>query len=281
MKRRRPFLRPVHAVLRHLPWLALAAAGGCTGLPAADPGPAGLSRDWPAAELLLVGEEHDAAEHQRRAAELVERLAGQKRLIAVVMEMAELGGSTASLPRDASEERMREVLAWDERGWPWAAYAPIVVAAVRAGVPVVGGNLAPGALRSAMQDATLDAQVSDAVRARLLDDVRDGHCGLLPEAKLPAMTRAQIARDRAMAETLRSLAQPGGVVMLVAGANHVDATRGVPQHLQSLAPELRLHIVRLHAGTTTSAGFDTTWLTPPLERPDPCEGLAERFGPAR
>lgn len=260
--------------------LTLAAAGCATG---GDPGPGGLPSDWPAAELLLIGEEHDAAEHQRTAAQVVERLARQERLLAVVVEMADRGRSTAALPRDAGEAQMRAALDWDERGWPWAAYAPIVAAAVRAGVPVIGGNLPRAALKGTMQDEALDAQVSEAVRARLLADVREGHCGLLPEARLPAMTRVQIGRDRAMAETLHALARPRGVVVLVAGAHHVDATRGVPQHLHRLAPGLRLHTVRLHAGKVAgqAAGFDSTWLTPPIERSDPCEGLAERLGPAR
>lgn len=239
---------------------------------------------WPAADLLLVGEQHDAAEHQRRAAQVVLRLAGEDRLIAVVMEMAEQGRSTTALRRDADEAQMRDALAWDERGWPWAAYGPIVVAAVRAEVPVIGANLPRGALRDATADTRLDAEVSDSLRQRLLADVRDGHCGLLPEAQLPGMTRVQIGRDRAMAGTLAALAQPGGVVMLVAGANHVDKNRGVPQHLRRLAPALRLHALGLVAGAPAgqaAGGFDEIWVTAALQRPaDACAGLAERLAPA-
>lgn len=247
-------------------------------------GPQVLPSGWPAAEVLLVGEQHDAAEHQRRTAQVVEQLAAQDRLAAVVLEMAEQGRSTAPLPRNADEAQMRAALAWDERGWPWASYRPIVVAAVRAGVPVIGANLPRSSLREVMRDERLDAAVSDALRERLLADVRDGHCGLLPASQLSGMTRVQIGRDRAMASALAALAQPGRVTMLVAGANHVDKTRGVPQHLRALAPGLSLHALGLAAGTpeaAAAAGFDEIWVTPALERRDPCEGLAEQFAPPR
>lgn len=244
--------------------------------------PAALPPGWPAAPLLLLGEEHDAAEHQRQAARVVRSLAAQQRLAAVVMEMAEQGRSTAALRADASEAAMREALAWNEAAWPWAAYGQVVVAAVRAGVPVVGANLPRAALPKVMRDERLDGEVSESLRARLQRDVRDGHCDLLPPSQLPGMTRVQIARDRAMADALAALAQPGSVVMLVAGALHVDKTRGVPQHLARRAPGLRVHALGLTAGAAdarAAAGFDEVWTTPALERSDPCEGLAERFAP--
>ncbi len=257
------------------------ASGGCApGVLAPD---AALhDADWPRAELLLLGEQHDAAAHQQTTARVVERLAARGRLAAVAMEMAEQGRSTAGLPRDADDDAARAALTWDERGWPWPAYGPIVMAAVRQGVPVVGANLPRSALRTAMADATLDTRVAAAVRAQLEADVRDGHCGLLPASQWVGMTRVQIGRDRAMADTLRALAAPGRVVLLVAGAAHVDATRGVPQHLA--ASGLRWRGVRLAAGAaagSSSPGFDETWPTPPLAPVDHCAGLEKKLPPAR
>jgi hypothetical protein len=271
---------------------------------------------WPHAALLLLGEQHDAPEHQHLSAQVVARLAGQGRLAAVALEMAEQGHRTDGLPRDASEVQVREALAWDAAGWPWSVYGPIAMAAVREGVPVVGANLPRTAMREAMRDATLDRLVGPAVRQQLQDDVRDGHCGLLPASQLAPMTRIQIARDRAMAQTLRSLAAPDRVVMLVAGAGHVDATRGVPRHLldsgvgqhfkdsgmaeplndgekaqhaQGDSPppndrRLSLRTVHLAAGAAPgarSAGFDETWPTPATPPVDHCAGLAGQLGTAR
>ncbi|MBA2673957.1 MULTISPECIES: ChaN family lipoprotein [Burkholderiales] len=284
----RAFAVPLSLALAAVACVAPPAPGGAAEpsvrVPASTAGPGALRAGWPAAEVLLIGEQHDAAEHQRLAAQVVERLATQGRLIAVVLEMAEQGRSTAALRHDADEARMRAALAWDERGWPWAAYGPIVMAAVRAGVPVIGANLARSSLREVMRDERLDTEVNDALRERLLTDVRDGHCGLLPASQLPGMTRVQIGRDRAMATALAAQAKSSGVVMLVAGANHVDKTRGVPEHLRAQAPGLRVHALGLAAGKpegAAAAGFDEIWVTPALQRPDPCEGLAERFAPAR
>jgi uncharacterized iron-regulated protein len=255
--------------------LAAMAAAGASPL---DSLPAG----WPSAELLLLGEQHDAAEHQQLSAAVVRRLAAQGRLAAVAMEMAEQGRSTAGLTREASEVRVREALAWDERGWPWPAYGPIVMAAVRAGVPVVGANLPRKAMKNSMGDATLDSRVSEEVRRTLLADVRDSHCGLLPESQLRPMTRIQISRDLAMADTLRALAVPDRVVLLVAGAYHVDAGRGVPQHLAG--GTLRLRTVHLAAGAERGdrlPGFDETWPTPATAPKDHCAELAKQMAPAR
>src|SRR3990167_3088699 len=93
--------------------------------------------------LLLVGEQHDAPEHQALQRELVQQLAARRQLSALVLEMSEAGTHTTDLPSQASETQVREALRWsgDQGGWPWSTYAPVVMAAVRAGVPVLGGNL--------------------------------------------------------------------------------------------------------------------------------------------
>lgn len=256
---------------------ALAALGGGA-LQAAPPADA----SWPQADLLLLGEQHDARAHQRLSERVAAELARQGRLAALALEMAERGRHTAGLARDADEPAVRAALDWHEAGWPWAAYGPIAMAAVRAGVAVHGANLPRAAMRDAMGDAALDAAVPAPVYRRLRDDVRDGHCGLLPDERLPAMTRIQIARDRAMAETLRGLARPGGVVLLVAGVNHVDATRGVPLHL--IGSGLALRGVRLGAGAAMdeqTPGFDETWATPPLPAKDHCAELKRQLDGAK
>ena len=190
------------------PACALAWLAGCAQMPPRLPFEHDLA--WPAADLLLLGEQHDAPDHQRLAARVVAQLAAHQRLAAVAIEMAEQGRSTVGLPTDASDAAARAALIWDERGWPWQAYGPIVMSAVRQGVPVVGANLPRPALRDAAQDPALDDAVPAAVRERLRSDVRDGHCGLLPDAQLPGMTRIQIARDRTRAGTARPRGAAGG-----------------------------------------------------------------------
>ena len=86
------------------------------------------------ADALLLGEQHDAPDHQRIHQTVVQALAARGELAALALEMAEQGHSTAGLAREANEELVRAALHWDNAAWPWAAYGPAVMAAVRAGV---------------------------------------------------------------------------------------------------------------------------------------------------
>ena len=109
--------------------------------------------------------------------------------------MAERGHGTAGLPRNASEAQVRQALAWAAAGWPWAHYGPVVMAAVRAGVPVVGANLPRAQMRAAMQDSTLDARLPAPQLAEQEERIRTGHCNALPaQPDPPHDARADCAR---------------------------------------------------------------------------------------
>ena len=62
------------------------------------------------ADVLLMGEQHDAPTHQQLQRTVVQLLAGHGVLVAVALEMAERGTSTAGLPPDAGEQPVREAL---------------------------------------------------------------------------------------------------------------------------------------------------------------------------
>lgn len=182
-------------------------------------------------DVLLVGEQHDDPGHQVRHRDLVQSLAVRGKLAAVAIEMAEQGTSTAGLPREADDSTVRASLRWDEAAWPWQPYAPAVLAAVKAGVPVLGANLPHERVRAAMQDTSLDDTLDAASLQAQREAVRVGHCDLLPASQLAPMARVQIARDRMMARTVVAAAVPGQTVLLLAGAGHVDPSLGVPRHL--------------------------------------------------
>lgn len=196
---------------------------------AAPPSPSQAAK--PDVDVLLLGEQHDAPEHQRLHLQTVQALAERGRLSTLALEMTEQGHSTAGLPRSADEAAVRQALGWNEQAWPWGPYGPAIMAAVRAGVPVVGANLPRARMRQAMSDERLDTVLPKAALTRHHAAVREGHCGLMPEARIAPMARIQIARDRAMAETLATAARPGGTVVLLAGSGHVDPELGVPRHL--------------------------------------------------
>jgi uncharacterized iron-regulated protein len=218
--------------------------------------------------LLVFGEQHDQPDQQRQVAEQVRALAAEGRLAAVVLEMAERGRDTRALPADASQAQVREALAWT--GWPWEAYAEVVMSAVQARVPVLGGNHPRADMRAAMADPALDAQVPAAARARLAAAVREGHCKLLPEAQEPGMVRVQIARDRALAATAQqalAAAAPGQLVLMLTGAQHASRDRGLPLHLGS-GTALRVVMFGDGADGLLADERRPFAMTP---RPDPCE----------
>ncbi|WP_374367615.1 ChaN family lipoprotein [Piscinibacter sp.] len=228
----------------------------------------------PDAQVLIFGEQHDQPDHQRQTAQAVRRLADQGRLAAVVIEMAERGRNTLGLPRDADAARVREALAWS--GWEWPVYAGVVMTAVRAGVPVLGGNLPRAALRETMADASRDALLDAGARARLAEAVREGHCGLLPAEQEPGMVRVQIGRDQSLAATVTEALLPGQQVILLTGAQHASRDRGVPLHLarQAHAPSVHVLIFGEQGHDLAADELRAARFTP---RPDPCEGLAQQL----
>ena len=177
------------ALCARLAALALAALlGGCAAapgspLPSHAPWPDRLQSLLPA-DVLLLGEQHDASDHQRLQREAVLWLAERGQLAALVVEMAERGHSTAGLPRSAPDAQAQTALAWQESAWPWTAYGPVVMAAVAAGVPVLGGNLPRSQMRAAMADAAWDGHLPAAALSRQYAALREGHCGLLPESQI-------------------------------------------------------------------------------------------------
>lgn len=273
--------RPRFSLANFLAGLVLAMlVGGCAGtaptLPPNDTATRILA--LPPADVVLLGEQHDAPEHQRIHQQVVASFSERGRLAALVIEMAEHGRATTGLPRDASEAQVQAALAWDTKGWPWAAYGPAVMTAVRAGVPVLGANLQRLDMREAMGNRRLDDHLPDAALQAQRQAIRTGHCGLLPDGQIAPMARIQIGRDMAMAKTIAEAAVPGKVVVLMAGSGHVDRSLGVPQHLPAT---LKVQAVRLLADGSAAespTAFDTVWPTPAVPTKDYCADMRKQMG---
>jgi uncharacterized iron-regulated protein len=231
---------------------------------------------WLPADVLLLGEQHDAPAHQALQRQIVETLAARGALAAVALEMVDSGDSTAALGVDASEEQTRTALNWNNDAWPWAAYGPTVMSAVRAGVPVLGANLARSQMKSSMADAQLDQRLPGPALKAQQQLIRQGHCGLLPESQITPMTRIQIAKDRRMADTVQAAVRTNQVVVLISGSVHADKQLGVPQHL---SPALRIKAIRLRSGAAAveHESFDSVWLTPATPNKDYCADLAKQL----
>ena len=268
-------------------WLPLGS--GCAGRPeapilepstdAAAATVSGLDALLPA-DALLVGEQHDAAAHHLIGQQIIARLSARGLLAALALEMADTGLSTATLRPSATEQQVRNALKWDEKGWPWAAYGPAVMTAVRAGVPVMGANLPRAQMQASMTDNKLEAQLPGPVLKAQQQAVRLGHCNLLPENQITPMTRIQIARDITMANTLSQAILPGKVVVLLTGTGHADRHLGVPRHLPSDVKVKAIQLLAGEASGTDKAGaFDAVWTTPALAAADYCADLQKQLAP--
>lgn len=217
-------------------WLSLVllALPGCALQPLSTPADSAWQAElerWPASDALLLGEQHDAPEHQRWEADSVRWLAERGRLAALVIEMAEAGTGTDGLPPDANAAQVYAALRWNEAAWPWERYRAVVMAAVAAGVPVRGGNLPRSRMRAAMQDEALDRHLPPAALALQRNAIEEGHCGLLPADRVMPMVRIQLARDASMAQAVQQARQDGRTVLLAAGWGHVRRDLGVPTWL--------------------------------------------------
>ena len=246
--------------------------------------------------FVLLGEKHDNPDHHRIQAALLRALLAAGRRPVVALEMLDadqapaLARHLAAAPRDAAG--LADAVNWGRSGWPsWAYYQPIVQAALDAGVPVVAANLAPAMARSIARGGPLPAELSarhgldrplpPPDHARLTREIRDGHCGHLPPARVESMVLAQRARDAALSESLVHPATDGGV--LIAGVGHVRADHGVPVYLVRRAPgatigtvapiEVRDGRTRVEDYTDLFDGalpFDWVWFTPRMDYRDPC-----------
>lgn len=268
-------------------WAAVAGAavlGGCAGRPEAPvlrPLADNTAADTAAridpllpTEILLLGEQHDAAQHQQIEQQVIAMLAARGALAGLALEMANAGATTAALKPSSSEQQVKSALKWNDRGWPWETYSPAVMTAVRAGVPVVGANLPGTLLQASMADGKLDMQLPGAALKAQQQLIRIGHCNLLPEGQITPMTRIQVARDISMANTLTQLVLPGKVVVLLSGSGHADRNLGVPQHLPA---GISHKSIRLRAGDDIPGAserpdaFDSVWPTPATAEVDYCE----------
>jgi uncharacterized iron-regulated protein len=135
-------------------------------------------------------------------------------------------------------------------------------------------------MREAMADATLDTRLPPPALLAQQDAIRTGHCMLLPETQTLPMARIQVAKDLSMARTLAQAVQPGKVVVLMAGAGHVERSLGVPVHLPST---LAYQAVRLRAGGARPEDklqqFHAIWETPAVPPKDYCAGVIPKRNP--
>ncbi|SEB49803.1 Uncharacterized iron-regulated protein [Pseudomonas saponiphila] len=232
------------------------------------------------APRLIVGEQHDNADHHVLQLWLLRSLAQERPQGSLLLEMLnpDQQPGVDKVKREAAGQRLPDdlikALAW-QPGWDWGLYGPVVSYALKQPYPLLAANLDRQEIRRIYtQVPVLGGRQSNAssVTQALSAQIRESHCGLLPEAQVPAMLAVQQQRDRRMAERLLAAPVPA---MLLAGAFHGRRDLGVPLHMADL--DLRRPVVVLllaeHGSSVPAAAADYVWYTPPQPAKDYCAQL--------
>lgn len=171
-------------------------------------------------KYLLIGESHDNPDHHLLQAILAQRCAEVRKGRAIVFEQirADQEGALEAFRRSSSRDPAAffAALGWPSSGWPDAAiYEPIVRAALDNGYAIRAGDVprsrtravARGGLsmldRNERDGLGLDQPFDSRLRHGLEAEIRDSHCGLLPEAAIGGMAIAQRYRDAHLADAMQ------------------------------------------------------------------------------
>lgn len=259
------------------------------------------------ARYVLSGERHDNPDHHRVQAAVLAALVDAGRRPAVAFEMIDedqapaLAAFVAGGSGDAGA--LGAAVKWEERGWPaWSMYQPIADIALRAGLPLLTGNIGKQTIKNlafggwealpAEQRAALQVEgaLPTPVAAVHQTAVLEGHCGMLPESAAAPMVRVQAAKDSVMAAAMMTGATSDGAV-LIAGNGHVRNDVGVPFQLDRLGAKggiVAVAALEVQPDETTAADygaahgtdappFDYVFFTPAVDDDDPCEKYRDQL----
>ena len=271
-----------------------AAAGGFV-LPQ-DGNPEGQARIVAAraslARVVYLGETHDNPVHHAHQARVLQAMlrAGARPALAFEMLTQEQQPEVDEAMRGADGAPLDARLRWRERGWPdFAMYQPLFELALTDRLPVLAADLDPptvrriakeglGVLPGAERDRVASRLRPDPEReARLEREIAEAHCGLLPAAAIPFMAQAWHARNVVMARHIGQALDEGRRVVVIVGRGHLDRG-GLPDQLHALRPgtrQLIVDFVEAAPGESLPGPRSSyiRWLTPGVERGDPCAPL--------
>lgn len=232
-------------------------------------------------ERLIIGEQHDNADHHAAQLWLLQALGEQRQQGSLLLEMLtpEQQPKVATARQMPASADVAKALDWQD-GWDWTLYGPIVRFALSQPYPLLAANLDNIEIRAVYREPpALSGARSNAasVQNTLLEQINDSHCGLLPESQMPAMLAVQQQRDRRMAERLLAAPTPS---ILLAGAWHARKDAGVPLHVLDLGAAKAPTVLMLaeQGEAVTAAMADYVWYSPATAKPDYCEQMRKQFG---
>ncbi|WP_340616978.1 ChaN family lipoprotein [Xenorhabdus entomophaga] len=220
---------------------------------------------------VVVGEKHDNPYHHQIELWLVQQLGKKRPHGSVLLEMIDpsqqekvnkvkswLQGNPI-----VRGERVQTLLSWHQ-GWPWKWYGDLVMELMRAPYPLLAANLTRSEIDQAYKDhraGDRTSLVSDDVKKRIEETIKNSHGGNIDEQHLSAMSKIQQMRDQRMAEQLAKAPSPA---LLFAGGYHAVKAMGAPQHMKKIAPNEKVVVfVIAEQGVSLNNDYaDFVWFTP-------------------
>jgi uncharacterized iron-regulated protein len=239
------------------------------------------------ADVVLLGEVHDNADHHAWQGWLVDVVSRRRRARdanassgAIVFEhirtdqqpaLDEFAAMRAENGSTARAAKLFELLRWEESGWPSRdMFTPLLERALALGLPILPGEAPRATIRAVAKSGPsaidpqerkrlgLDASLDPRSEADLHAEIEASHCGLVPASAVDGMALAQRTRDAHLAAAAADAATRHGASFLVAGNGHVRRDRGVPWHLARIAPRLSVAsvlMVEVEDGKTETESY--------------------------
>jgi uncharacterized iron-regulated protein len=253
-----------------------------------------LLADLRTARYVLIGEQHDHADHHRLQALILKGLA-KTPIESVAFEMLN-EDVRAGVPLATDVALFEQATNWAKSGWPdFKLYRPIFDVIFKHGLRIEVAHPNRDTLRSVFTDGltpwppeqikrlALDRPIDAQLQTSLEAQIRKEHCGYAPEKIVKPMALAQNVKDAWMARALVDAAGDGARA-LIAGNGHIRRDRGVPLYLarHDQRPIRSVALQAVHADTEAPGDyhperFDFIIFTPRVDDIDPCVRFKEQL----
>ncbi len=257
-----------------------------------------LLRRLKGVSYLLLGEKHDNPDHHALQLRVLQHVLRTENVTGVSFEMMDsdqqpLLQDLLSM-RSNSLEEINKYLKWDNDGWNWEFYGPLLASALQANVSVAAANISNAQMMKVYGEPTA-VEITDVLDASTMTalekDIDESHCGMLPESQFPSMVRVQQARDHAMAQSLAGDSEQQ-MRVLFAGNYHIRRDLGVPNYILHERPGLdptrivTVAFIEVSAGSTAPQdylqqfgsvkAYDYIWFTPAISDEDYCAAMQQQ-----